>query len=392
MRTFGLQCRNDTMKIEQICWSGAKQAWETPPRWSLGPAAQLVLLFGSRTLLNQKSPLQELRQGYPRARFLGCSTAGEICEKTVGDDTLVATAVQLEHAHIAGASVQIGDFPDSFQAAQKLAAALDVHDLVHVLVLSDGLKVNGSELVKGLTQALPSTVAVTGGLAGDGAAFGETWVLWDREMKSGMVAAVGFYGSRLRIGHGTLAGWDPFGINRQITKSRGNVLYELDGKSALALYKKYLGEHAAGLPATGMLFPLELRSKEGQRGLIRTILAVNEADQSMTFAGDIPEGSYARFMKANFDRLIDGAAGAAKTCQKTAGAPPPDLAVLISCIGRKMALGQRTEEEIEGVAEVLGPAAVLAGFYSYGEICPFEPTARCELHYQTMTITTFREE
>lgn len=358
----------------------------------MGPSAQLVLLFGSRNLLNQKSLLKELQQGYPQARFLGCSTAGEICGKIVGDDTLVATAVHLEHAHIAGATVQIGDFPDSFQAGLKLASALDTHGLVHVLVLADGLKVNGTELVKGLTQALPPTVSVTGGLAGDGPAFGETWVLWDHEMESGLIAAVGFYGSGLRIGHGTLAGWDPFGITRQITKSKGNILYELDGKSALALYKKYLGEHAAGLPATGLLFPLVLRSKEGQRGLIRTILAVNEANQSMTFAGDIPEGSYARFMKANFDRLIDGAAGAARTCQKTAGPQPPDLAVLISCIGRKMALGPRVEEEIEGVAEVLGPAVILTGFYSYGEICPFEPTARCELHNQTMTITTFREE
>ena len=180
------------------------------------------------------------------------------------DETLVATAIHLEHSAVAGAAIQVRDVPDSFQAGQKLAHAFELKDLVHVLVLSDGLKVNGSALVKGLTQALPPHVSITGGLAGDGTAFGETLVLWDQEIQPGMIAAVGFYGKRIQIGHGTLAGWDPFGIDRLITKSRDNVLFELDGKSALALYKKYLGEHAAGLPATGLLFPLELRSKEGK--------------------------------------------------------------------------------------------------------------------------------
>ena len=380
------------MKIEQTCWSEQKQTWEMPPTGQLAGSAQLVLLFGSRSLLKNDARLKDLRQAYPNAHFLGCSTAGEISGKTVRDETLVATAVHLEHSAVAGAAVNIRDFSDSFQAGQKLAQTLAVKDLVHVLVLSDGLKVNGSELVKGLTRALPSHITVTGGLAGDGTAFGETLVLWDNDLQPGMIAAIGFYGNRIRIGHGTLAGWDPFGIDRLITKSRGNVLYELDGKSALALYKKYLGEHAAGLPATGLLFPLELRTKDGKPGLTRTILAVNEEDQSMTFAGDIPEGSYARFMKANFERLIDGAADAAKASQKITGFQAPDLAVLISCVGRKMVLGQRVEEEIEGVAGVLGSGVVLTGFYSYGEICPFEPTGQCELHNQTITITTFREE
>ncbi|MFH0953730.1 MAG: FIST N-terminal domain-containing protein [Verrucomicrobiota bacterium] len=380
------------MKIEQTSWSDEKQAWTIAPPWPLAESAQLVLLFGSRSLLKNGARLGELRQAYRNAHFLGCSTAGEICGKEVRDQTLVATAVHLEHTVVVGAKINTRDVSDSFQAGQKLAQALEVKDLIHVFVLSDGLKVNGSELVKGLTKALPSHVSITGGLAGDGAAFGETLVLWDEDMQPGMIAAIGFYGNRIKIGYGTLAGWDPFGIERLITKSRGNVLYELDGKSALALYKKYLGEHAAGLPATGLLFPLELRSKEGEPGLVRTILAVNEEDQSMTFAGDVPEGSYARFMKANFDRLIDGAAGAAKASQEKTGSQAPDLAVLISCVGRKMVLDQRVEEEVEGVAEVLGSATVLTGFYSYGEICPFAPTARCELHNQTMTITTFREE
>ena len=209
--------------------------------------------------------------------------------------------------------------------------------------------------------------------------------------ESGTVAAMGLYGDNLKVGYGSLGGWDSFGPERLVTKATANVLYELDGKPALDLYKQYLGDHAKGLPATGLLFPLSLRANEGDTGVVRTILSVNEQERSMTFAGDIPVGSYVRLMKANFERLIDGAAGAAKACHQGLAPSTPDLAVLISCVGRKLVLKQRIEEEVEGVREVLGEHAVLTGFYSYGEISPFTRSAKCELHNQTMTITTFSE-
>jgi len=191
------------------------------------------------------------------------------------------------------------------------------------------------------------------------------------------------------VGYGSRGGWDPFGPERVVTRSRGNVLYEVDGRSALALYKTYLGTHARDLPASGLLFPLSLRTRGGS-GVVRTILAVDEAAQSMTFAGDVPEGAYVRLMKANFDRLIDGAVSAARTSYEAIGSVVPDLAILISCVGRKLVLKQRVEEEVEGVRDIMG-AAPLTGFYSYGEISPFTPSARCELHNQTMTITTLSE-
>jgi hypothetical protein len=286
----------------------------------------------------------------------------------------------------------LSDVKGSFQAGEQLAASLDQDGLVHVLVISDGNEVNGSDLVRGLVKHLPSGVAVTGGLAGDGARFEQTLVFLDDAPEEGKIAALGFYGTRLKVGYGSLGGWDPFGPERLITRSAGNVLYELDGQSALELYKRYLGEYAADLPASGLLFPLSLRAKEGETGLVRTILSVSEQDQSMTFAGDVPEGTFARFMKANFERLIDGAIGAAQTSYQIIGSSSPDLAILISCVGRKLVLKQRTEEEVEGVRDILGERTILTGFYSYGEIAPFIPSAACELHNQTMTITTFLEE
>ncbi len=378
------------MQVAQSRWSEA-WGWEASPGEDLGGKADLVLVFASRSLFEDGGPLEEVRDRYPAAHVMGCSTAGEIRGTQVADDTLVATAVRLEGTRLAGERVDLAEVGDSRQAGEVLAQALDPDGLVHVFVLSDGTHVNGSDLVRGLTAHLPPHVTVTGGLSGDGTRFQETVVLWDGVPRKGAIAILGFYGDRLRVGCASLGGWDPFGPERLVTRSEGSVLYELDGRSALALYKEYLGEHAKGLPATGLLFPLSIRTPGSESsGLVRTILSVDERDQSLTFAGDVPRGAYARLMMANVDRLVDGAVGAARNCTQAVGTGV-DLAILISCVGRKLILKQRVEEEIEAVRDVLGERAVLAGFYSYGEISPFTPSARCELHNQTMTVTTFSE-
>ncbi len=390
------------MRTEQRVWTVA--GWRQVGSGRLGSdaAAHLVLVFGAPAALSQPGLLAELQQRHPSALLFGCSTAGEIHGTEVADDSVVATAVHFAATRLHSARVALAECADnSFQAGECLAAALPLElpglagapaePLRHVFVLSDGLRVNGSDLVRGLTSCLPAAVTLTGGLAGDGARFGTTLVVHAGRAESGTVAALGFYGSALRIGFGSLGGWDPFGPERLITRSQGNVLYEFDGQSALGLYKQYLGAHADQLPASGLLFPLSLRTKAGEVPVVRTILAVDEATQSLTFAGDIPQGAYARLMKANFDRLIDGATDAARTSHGAIDGTTAELAILISCVGRKLLLKQRIEEEVEGVREVLGATATLAGFYSYGEISPFKPGARCELHNQTMTITTLAE-
>jgi hypothetical protein len=379
------------MKISQIRWT-IKEGWQPCFPDRPDEAVHLVFVFGSTSLLKTQSYLNDIRQAFPDAHLFGCSTAGEICGTRVDDNSLAVTAIRFEHTSVKGAQVKLVEPIDSFRAGGLIAASLDKDNLAHVIVLSDGINVNGSDLVKGLTKGLPENITVTGGLAGDGDRFSETLVFYDNAPERDTVSAIGFYGNRLKVGYGSLGGWDPFGPERLITRATGNIVYEFDGKPALELYKKYLGEHAKGLPATGLLFPLSLRTNEGESRVVRTILSINEDDQSMIFAGDVPEGSYARLMKANFDRLIDGAIGAAKTSYKAIGSFSPELALLISCVGRKMLLRQRTEEEVEGVKDVLGNETVLTGFYSYGEISPFAPGSRCELHNQTMTITVFSEE
>ncbi|MCB9187418.1 MAG: FIST C-terminal domain-containing protein [Flavobacteriales bacterium] len=378
------------MRTEQKQWT-AEGGWQELKGSGLGDSADLVFVFGSRSLLEDASKFDEIRSFYPKANIILGSTSGEIVEELVYDDSLAVTAVDFEKTELRVASLNINDAKDSFDAGVRLAKELKGDKLVHLFVLSDGLHVNGSEIVKGINATLAEEVPCTGGLAGDAANFEKTLVGLNTAPKENQIVAVGFYGDNLEVGYGSVGGWDNFGAERLVTRSEGNVLYELDGESALDLYKMYLGDKAAELPGSALLFPLGLKFDEDSDTLVRTVLAVDEDNNSMTFAGDIPEGCYVRLMKANFDKLIEGANLAAEHTTQKGGASGDKLAVLISCVGRKLILGQRIDEEVEAVQSVLGDGATITGFYSYGEISPVVESARCELHNQTMTITTFAE-
>jgi hypothetical protein len=383
------------MKIEQKRWT-EKQGWELIKSTLETEIPQLVLVFGGRTEITKQEHLDTLGNYYPNSQILTCSTAGEIAGTIVSDNSLSVCAIYFAKTKITIESGYIVDGDSGESIGKNLTEKLPKEDLTHVMVFSDGLKVNGTSLVKAIYDHLPSSVSVTGGLVGDGADFKETVIGLNDRPSSGRVVLIGFYGQNIKISYGSLGGWDSFGPMRIITKSDKNVLFELDGKPALELYKNYLGEQADNLPSSGLLFPLNLHLDDNEDGVtvVRTLLGVNEADQSMTFAGDLPEGKSVNLMKANFERLVDGAAGAASMSQNALEGEIPDLAILISCIGRKLVLKERVEEETEAVKMQLGnnEATFMTGFYSYGEISPVTSTEKqCQLHNQTMTITTFKE-
>ena len=377
------------MKIQQLQFT-KHSGWEPNLNTSLKP--ELVLAFGSRTLLEDPSHFSYLKSLYSSANIISCSTSGEIYNTSVLDDSISVVAIEFEKTTIQCRSIKVQSTKDSYDAGVTLISELPIENLKHVFVLSDGHIINGTMLVKGLESKLPKDVVITGGLAGDADKFEKTLVGLNEPASEGIVSIVGFYGDHIQIGVGCHGGWDLFGPEREITKSTDNVLYELDNQSALDLYKKYLGAQADSLPGSALLFPLAIKEQNDNRTpIMRTILSIDEDKKSMTFAGNMPQGATAQLMKANFDRLIDGAGKAAESSLVPLKNSKPELAILISCVGRKLILNQRTEEEVESVAETLSGNTVITGFYSYGEIAPFFGEVKCELHNQTMTITTMSE-
>ena len=352
---------------------------------------QLVLAFGSSELLTDPENFNHLRKLYPNADIVTSSTAGEIIQDGVFDDSIVATAIELENSSLKSIKTSISQHTDSYAAGVFMKDSLDADDLSGIFIISDGLMVEGSELVRGMSYNNTKKIPITGGLAGDAARFQKTYTGLNEVPGQGNIIAVGFYGENIHIGHGSLGGWDEFGYERQITKSDKNVLFDVDAEKALDLYKRYLGTFAEELPGSALMFPMSMRVPGADKYLIRTILGVDEGEKSMVFAGNMPEGSTVRLMRGDIQKLIGASAIAAKDSLESLKNHKPQLTLLLSCVGRKIIMDTKVVEEVLAAEEILDKDCTIAGFYTYGGLSPFGVGTPCELHNQTMTITTFSE-
>lgn len=354
--------------------------------------AGLLLVFADVDFFRAPELAAALETAYPNAVRLGCSTAGEIAGEAVHAGRCILTAVTFAQCTLQQAQTQLVAMEDSQAAGQRLAQQLPTTGLRAVLVYGPGLNINGSAVLRGMASVL-GDCPITGGLAGDNGAFSQTFTLGQTGVADNLLVAVGLYGDSLQFAHGSFGGWEPFGPARKVTRCEGNILFELDGEPALEVYKRYLGDYAKDLPASGLLFPFAMLGKNrDENGLIRTILAVDNTTGSLTLAGEIDPEGYLRLMHASTDRLVDGAETAAEMLlDNTPVSTDTSLGILVSCVGRKLVMGERVDEEVEVVAERLGQHSVLTGFYSYGEISPFVPEGGCRLHNQTMTITRLSE-
>ncbi len=377
------------MKFEQEHLP-AKIGLNKLPSSSPLPDANWVLVFGSVNRFNERGFAKTLRKRYPEAHIIGCTTSGEITSDGVYDDSVHITAMKWERSTLRFISKPVNSMEQSHALGAQIAGELRMDDLKGVFVLSDGLNVNGSELVQGLQEVLPN-VPITGGLAGDDAQFSKTLLLNDDKISDRVVVAVGIYGNDAIVTSGALGGWKPYGPPRQITRSNKNVVYELDSKPALPLYKMYIGYYANELPASGLNFPFAIMDEKNVN-VIRTLLSVNEKDNSLTFAGNINQGSTVRFLKSDHDSLVMGASEAARQIlQKDVNINDKALAICVSCVGRKLVMESQVADEVFAVQRLLGLQTGITGFYSNGEICSGEDDSHSQLHNQTMTIAYLSE-
>lgn len=380
------------MQIQYLHWNAA-HGWRGADALSQPP--QLVLYFGSRDQLADGQIYRELHALYPDGHIVGCSTGGQIHGDDICDDEVVAVALHFAHTQVRLVQEVIETRDASRVCGARLARQVLTADLAGLFVLSDGLAVNGGELLAGMTEVLGPDLPVTGGLAGDGTRFEQTIVGADAEPSPNRVAAIAFYGASFRFTHGCAGGWDVFGPRRKVTKAEGPEVMELDGEPPLDLYTRYLGaEEAEAMPGSGLAFPLRIHDDaEPNRQIVRSVFAVNRDARTLTFAADIPEGCTAQLMRANFDSLAAGAGEAGRQARSALAdeAAGDKLAILVSCTGRRRVMGQRTQDELDAVAAELGEDVVRIGFYSYGEIAPPAASGRCELHNQTMTVTVIAE-
>jgi hypothetical protein len=365
-------------------------SWDKELDSSFDSQNTLIICFACSDYTKIQKALDDINTKFPNSLVIGCSTSGEIYSDELYEDSLSVAIMKFEKSSLKLNTLELNDSSDSTQIGKTIANTLREENLKSIFILSDGLNINGSKLTKGLSSNLEKEIIVTGGLAGDDARFEKTWVLVDGEARSNYITSVGFYGENINVASSSYGGWSNFGINRMVTESKDNVLYSLDGKPALEVYKTYLGDSAKDLPASGLLYPLMIKEEGYEESKVRTILAIDEEEQSITFAGDIPSNSEVMFMKASFSDLVNGASKASKELSLGNNFETDSLNIAISCVGRKLVLGQKTEDEIEAVLNNLSDNVKQIGYYSYGEISPLS-TGECDLHNQTMTLTVISE-
>jgi hypothetical protein len=365
----------------------AKMTLKDLPATSPLPTANLVLVFGSVKRFGEAKLQSTLKERYPTAQIIGCSTSGEITASGVYDDSLQITAILWEKTVQRVTHTKMSGMQNSFETAAGLAKQLKADSLKAVLVYSDGLNVNGSELLEGFKSVL-GEIPIMGGMAGDGFNFSKTLQIFNETVGDGLVIAVGLYGNHLIAATGVGRGWKPYGPPRKVTKSEKNIVLELDGKPALPLYNLYIGAHSAkDLPGSGLKFPFAI-IEEGKRDIekIRTLLAIDPKTNSLTFAGNVDEGETVRFCQSTHDRLVEGAGDAAHLVKDNTNMNQTGLAVCVSCVGRKGVMADLVADEVKLVQQILGNQTAITGFYSYGEFAPRPDTSDSVLHNQTMTI------
>ncbi len=376
------------MKIEELYFDG--DLWQSHGENQVQASqATLVLVFGDRDAIENPERFEYLEKRYPHAHIVGASTAGSIQNGSLSKHPLVATVVALEKGSVEVVKVENLNNDNLQEKSSQLINKLPQEGLLHAFILMGGIGLNGSLLAKGV-NGVEKNLCVTGGLAGDGEAFNRTVVMCDGQAQEQQALAIGFYGESLHVSVGCETGWEEFGAERVVTKSDGNVVYEIDNKPALTLYEAYLGDFIKDLPTSGLRFPLNIRERQSDKEVVRVIMAINE-DKSLLFAGDVPEGSIVRLMKTNVNNLVDGAQMVSKLIRqrndKTA------LALSVSCSGRRSVLKELVDEELEVMQDVLGEQVHVSGFYSYGELAPFSDNLYdCKLHNQTMTLTVIYED
>ena len=353
-------------------------------------SAQLVLAFASSSLVKEETSYKSLKTFYPNADIVLTSTAGEIFDTEVNDDSISTTALTFKDTITKAVNKEVKDIGDSFLIGSELAKEVNTIWLKYILVFIDWLWINWCDFLDGIKSVLDKKVWITWWLAWDGFNPHKTYVSLNKKTdEKKMAVIVWFYGDSIKIWNASLAGFNTFGIERKITKSKGNIVYELDGEPMLKLYKKYLWKQAEKLPGSAVNFPLSISKQWEEDWLLRSILTVDEKTWSVTFSWNVTQWYRAFLMRTDLSSLIKEAWKAATLAMIKN--PDPQFALLISCAGRRIILKQRVEDEIDDIRWIVWEDCTIAWFYSYGEIWISTWDISYELHNETMTVALFSE-
>jgi diguanylate cyclase (GGDEF)-like protein/PAS domain S-box-containing protein len=324
---------------------------------------------------NIRQILSELVELLPDAIIIGSTTDGEIAHGESSRNGTVISFVEFEKATLKYA-VDISS--DSFQRGERLAKKLKTDNSKLFILLSEGLHTNGENFLKGIESIAPD-IKIAGGMAADYANFQKTLVFTKDFILANGAVGVSINSDELEIFNDYNFSWQKIGKKLKITKSEGNIVYEIDGRSAVDTYKHYLGEKVAyKIPSICIEFPLLI--EENNTLMARSVIAAS-GDGSLTFSANMPEGSEVYFGYGNPEEILKHTNVIPSKLKKF----EPEIIFVYSCMARLHFVGPMINQELKPLADI----APMSGFFTYGE---FFSNEHNRFLNQTMTVLAMREK
>lgn len=354
----------------------------------------LIVVFGECETQQQWKPIEELISNYPLSHIVGCSSNAVFHDGQLLRSALSVGIIQFRDSEIKTATSVIEGFDDCHEAGVRIAAQLNDADLKGVLLFSDGRTTDATAIVKGLQELLPPDVTIAGGLSGGIIADGRvaSWVLIDGRIAPMSVCAVGLIGSTLEVVPATGGGWAPIGKECHTTRSHHRTLFELDGLPAADVYRECVrnsGVTTDDFPVVN--YPIAVKTEGLETQIVRDIYKIDDENKSLILASDIPENSVVRVMNCTDEEILDGVDEVVDRLRNKTILPESNaLSICVSCMGRKVVMGELTSEESRILYGRLGQGISQVGFYAFGEISTMSHGAP-HVHNQTITLILIRE-
>lgn len=350
--------------------------------------ADLILVYGSLSLLEEPLLLTNLHGAYPNALLAGCSGAGELINGEVFDNSIVYSVFEFEQTTVRQARKKItAGTDDEFDSGKALLSELLDDDLVAIMIYSEGISIDCDELIKGAREIIGDDIPLFGGLAADSNAFEYSVVLDSDGVYDDSVVAIGFYGKQFNV-NSVSSIFNQNGIEIDITASDGNIVYEINGEPASEVYEKFIPNRGDLSLSTWLFYPVLVLDNESKQPLYcRTIHDYKTENKYLLAAGSIPEGPAKVISLVDSKDIIVDANKVSKKLKNQ----PGEFAFVISCAGRRAIMGDEWMNESSRIQKNIGDIPSM-GFYSFGEISINNMKSHTVLHNHSLTIVTISEK
>lgn len=360
-----------------------------------GGVPDILIVFGACRFDHRKL-LAGIRSITGDIPMVGGTTAGEISTSGFSKQSAVIMALSspiLDFTTSIGLNMSKDEKACSVSLARKIRRKKAVKNAVSLLIFPNGMGGDGVKVIEGLHQVMGTNIEIIGGYLGDDERFENTFQYYNGKVYKDAIPALLISGENgFETGIGVRSGFESIGNRFYCTDSENNIVKKFDEERALDLYREFLGEERSKrLPGICLEYPFGLIDEKVSIAgkdyfQLRCGLTVDREEGTITLAASIPKGSALTITTASRGEIINGAKLAALQAREALKNTVPQAILMLSCVGRKLVLGRRTQEEVDAVKEILGEDVPIIGFYTYGEIGPIDKMR------EELAITRFHNE